>query len=57
MAITKQANKIIIKVIDVYQLNVGGKLEKNANKMNFEAVKDNLNLVSEKKIIAHGQEK
>lgn len=56
MAIIKQAKKIQIKVTDTYQLNVGGKLEKSANKLNFEATKDNLNLISGKKIIAQGKE-
>lgn len=57
MAITKRAKNIQIKVADAYQLIVGGKLEKNANKLNFEATKGDLNLVSGKKIIAHGKEK
>lgn len=57
MAITKQAKNIQIKVIDIYQLIVGGKLEKRANTLNFEATKGNLNLVGGKKIIAHGAEK
>lgn len=57
MAITKQAKNIKIKVIDTYQLTVSGKLEKKANKLNFEAQKDNLNLISGKKIIANGEKK
>ncbi|MBF4491707.1 hypothetical protein IRZ83_03580 [Flavobacterium sp. JLP] len=57
MAITKQAKNIQIKVTDAYKLTVGEKLEKSANKLNFEATKENLNLVSGKKIIAHGEEK
>jgi len=57
MAIIKQAKNIQIKVIDTYRLIVGGKLEKESNKLNFEATKGNLNLVSGKKIIAHGKEK
>ncbi|MFH6934749.1 hypothetical protein [Flavobacterium sp. FlaQc-30] len=57
MAITKQAKNIQIKVTDAYQLIVGGKLEKNANKLNFEATKGNLNLASGRKILAHGEEK
>jgi hypothetical protein len=57
MAIIKQAKNIKIKVTDTYQLNVGGKLEKKASKLNFEATKGDLNLVSGKKIIAHGAEK
>lgn len=57
MAITKRAKNIEIKVVENYQLIVKGKLEKNANKLNFEATKGNLNLVSGKKIVAHGEEK
>ena len=57
MAITKKAKNIQIKVIDAYQLIVGGKLEKSASKLNFEATKGDLNLVSGKKIIVHGEEK
>lgn len=57
MAITKKAKNIQIKVIDTYQLIVGGKLEKSANKLNFEATKGDLNLVSGKKIMVHGEEK
>jgi hypothetical protein len=57
MAIIKQAKNIQIKVIDTYQLSVGGKLQKRANKLNFEATKGDLNLVSGKKILFHGEEK
>jgi len=57
MAIIKQAKKIQIQVTDTYQLNVGGKLEKSANKLNFEATKDNLNLISSIKIIVNGEKK
>ncbi len=57
MGITKQAKNIEIKVTENYQLIVKGKLEKNANKLNFEATKGDLNLISGKKIIAHGEEK
>lgn len=57
MAIIKQAKNIQIKVTDAYQLIVGSKLEKSANKLNFEATKGDLNLVSGKKILAHGEDK
>lgn len=57
MAIIKKAKNIQIKVVDNYQLVVGGKLEKSANKLNIEAVNDNLNLTSGKKTIIHGEEK
>lgn len=57
MAITKQAKNIKIKITDTYLLNVGGKLEKKANKLNLEATNDNLNLASGKKIIINGEKK
>jgi len=57
MGITKRAKNIEIKVIEDYQLVVKGKLEKDSNKLNFEATKGDLNLISRKKIIAHGEEK
>ncbi|KAF2336832.1 hypothetical protein [Flavobacterium daemonense] len=57
MAITKRAKNISIKVTDAHQLSVGGKLIKSANKLNFEAIKGNLSLISGKKIMAHGEEK
>lgn len=57
MAIRKQARNIKIKVTDTYLLNVGGKLEKNANKLNLEATNENLNLASGKKTIINGEKK
>lgn len=57
MAITKRAKNITIKVTDIYQLNVGGKLEKSANKLNYEATKCDLKLTGGRKIIIHGKEK
>jgi hypothetical protein len=52
MAIRKNAKNISIKVQNEYNLNVGGKLEKIAGKINVEAKKGNLVLVSNKKIIS-----
>ncbi|PBI90828.1 hypothetical protein BSF41_15330 [Flavobacterium sp. ACN2] len=49
MGITKRAKNIKIKVIEDYQLVVKGKLEKDSNKLNFEATKGDLNLISGKK--------
>ncbi|WP_431241978.1 hypothetical protein ACQ9BO_18780 [Flavobacterium sp. P21] len=57
MTITKRAKNIQVKVIDAYQLIVGGKLEKNANKLNIEATKGDLNLVCGKKLIIRGEKK
>ena len=52
MAIRKTAKNIIIEVKSDYNLSVGGKLEKIAEKINVEAKKGNLVLVSNKKIIS-----
>ena len=52
MAIRKTAKNISIKVQNEYNLNVGGKLEKIAGKINVEAKKGNLVLVSNQKIIS-----
>ena len=52
MAIRKTAKNISIKVHNEYNLNVGGKLEKIAGKINVEAKKGNLVLASNKKIIS-----
>lgn len=54
MAIRKTAKNIIVKVNDTYQLNVGKKAEKIAQKINAEAKKGNLVLASNKKIMSHG---
>lgn len=54
MAIRKTAKNIIVKVHDSYQLNVGKKAEKIAQKVNAEAIKGNLVLASNKKILSHG---
>ena len=51
MAINITAKNIIIKVKNDYNLYVGGKLEKITNKMNVEATKGNLDLISNKEII------
>jgi hypothetical protein len=57
MAIIKQAKNMTITVKNEYILTVGGKLEKIANKMNVEATHDNLTLISNKKIVSHGNKK
>lgn len=54
MAIRKTAKNILIKVHDSYQLNVGKKAEKIAQKINVEAKRENLLLASNKKIMSHG---
>lgn len=52
MAIRKNAKNITITVKGEYNLIVGGKLEKIAEKMNVEATKENIVLASNKKIIS-----
>ncbi|WP_313090951.1 hypothetical protein [Chryseobacterium flavum] len=54
MAIIKTATNIVITVKDSYHLNVGKKVEKIAKKINVEAQKENLILMSNKKIMSHG---
>ncbi|WP_312079332.1 hypothetical protein [Chryseobacterium sp.] len=54
MAIRKTSKNIIIKVNDTYNLSVGKKAEKIAQKVNAEARKGNLVLASNKKIVSHG---
>lgn len=54
MAIRKMAKNISIRVVNKYELSVGGKLEKIAERMNSEAKKGNLMLASNKKIVSHG---
>ena len=54
MAIRKNAKNITIKVRNEYNLIVGGKLEKIAEKINVEAMDGNLLLSSNKKIVSHG---
>jgi hypothetical protein len=54
MAIRKSAKNMIIIVKNDYSLNVGGKLEKIANKMNFQTTKKNITLISNKKIVSDG---
>ena len=54
MAIRKTSKNILIKVNDTYDLKVGKKAEKIAQKVNAEARKGNLVLASNKKIMSHG---
>lgn len=57
MGIIKQAKNITVNVDSEYLLIVGGKLEKNANRINIEATKENLILNSNKKIIVQSGKK
>ena len=52
MAIIKTAKNMTITVKSDYNLTVGGKLEKIADKINVEATKGNLVLASNKKIVS-----
>ena len=54
MGIVKRAKNMTINVKSDYNLTVGGTLEKIANKMNVETLKNNLTLISNKKIVADG---
>lgn len=54
MAIRKNAKNMTITVKNDYNLTVGGKLEKIAEKINVEAKKGNLVLSSNKKIVSDG---
>lgn len=57
MAIHKKATNMIITVKSDYNVTVGGKLEKITNKFNVEATANNLNLISNKKIVSDGNKK
>lgn len=54
MAITKQSNNMKIKVRSDYNMTVGQKMDKIADKLNVEAMYDNLILASNKQIIGEG---
>jgi hypothetical protein len=56
MAIRKSANNMTITVKSSYNLEVGGILEKITNKMNIETLKRNITLISNKKIVADGNQ-
>ena len=57
MAIIKNAKNMTIIVNNNYNLTVGGKLEKIAEKINVEATEKNLVLASNKKIVSEGKKK
>lgn len=54
MAIRKTAKNITIEVKGAYHLIVGNKVEKIAEKINVEAIKENMVLASNKKIVSDG---
>lgn len=57
MAIRKTAKNINIIVTDTYNLSVGKKAEKIAQKINAEARSGNLVLASNKKIVSNGNKR
>ncbi|MGS2762174.1 hypothetical protein [Sinomicrobium sp. M5D2P9] len=57
MAIIKQAQQITVAVNNAYNLKVGGKMEKIANKINVEAISSDLTLTSNKKIVSNGNKR
>ncbi|SDH49978.1 hypothetical protein SAMN05421827_12714 [Pedobacter terrae] len=54
MAITKQSNNLKIKVRSDYSMVVGQKVVKIADKLNVEAVHNNLVLASNKQVVGEG---
>lgn len=54
MAIIKQAKNIKIRVQSDYNLQVKGKVQKVADKVNIEATLANLVLASNKKVVGQG---
>ncbi|MCA5003714.1 hypothetical protein [Sphingobacterium bovistauri] len=54
MAIIKRATNIKIEVQGEYNLQVGGKVEKIANKINIQTTCANLVLASNKKVVVQG---
>lgn len=54
MAINKNSKNRKVTVKNDYHLIVGGKLTKITNQFNIEATKDNLILISNKKITSDG---
>lgn len=57
MALVKQAKQVTITVNNAYNLKVGGKMEKIANKINVEAISSALTLTSNKKIVSNGNKR
>ena len=57
MAINKTSKNRIVTVTENYNLKVGGKLEKTTNQFNIESTKENLTLISGKKIISQSNNK
>lgn len=54
MAIIKQAKNIKIKVQSDYNLQVKGKIQKVADRVNIEATSSDLVLASNKKVVGQG---
>ncbi|WP_190304379.1 hypothetical protein [Flavobacterium branchiophilum] len=57
MGINKTAKNRIVTVTENYNLMVGGKLVKTTNQFNIESTKENLTLISNKKITSDGNKR
>lgn len=57
MAIKKSSKNIKVTVAENYNLMVGGKMQKITNQFNIESTKENLTLISNKKITSDGNKR
>lgn len=57
MAINKTSKNRTVTVTENYNLMVGGKLQKITNQFNIESTKENLTLISNKKISSDGNKR
>lgn len=57
MAINKSSKNRTVTVVENYNLMVGGKMQKITNQFNIESTKENLTLISNKKITSDGNKR
>ncbi len=57
MAINKTSKNRTVTVVENYNLMVGGKMQKITNQFNIESTKENLKLISNKKITSDGNKR
>lgn len=57
MAINKTSKNRTVTVIENYNLMVGDKMQKITNQFNIESTKENLTLISNKKITSDGNKR
>ena len=57
MAINKTSKNRTVTVVENYNLMVGGKKKKITNQFNIESTKENLKLISNKKITSDGNKR